>query len=241
MNCQDFETQIALYVGNDLIEKESRVVEKHLAECKMCKEFMVDLQDSQLALTKFSNLDINEQIFVDLRASVLQQITIEKQKTSWWKDFFSFKLRFIHYATAFSVLVMFTTILGMILIITTGKNSNNALNSSINKMQSTNLTDKTQKLLANNNNNSIKEKDKLTNNNVKDEKSIVRHINYLNAKKHSIKINKNNIIAIQNNTIDIQNDKKEPIKMEIQTKNPNIRIIWFTNQDEKHTDKQTNS
>jgi hypothetical protein len=251
MNCQEFELQIALYVGNDLEATELLLVEKHLADCQSCKQFMLEMQDSQLAFTKFGSPDIDEQVFSNLRASVLEQISLQKEKPSWWKNLFGFQFKFWQYATALSLIIGLFIISSYLLLVSNKVENNIAINNS-------NLVEKTIVKTPTQETPTI---DKSVNDRKSEEpielsqtsniaKPVVKHINYIKYKKHTVKTENNasdnivenpNIIASKTDNSNVIHLKQEPIKMEIQTKNPNIRIIWFTNKDEKTEKTQTNS
>ncbi|KAF0249633.1 MAG: hypothetical protein FD167_966 [bacterium] len=247
MNCPEFENQIALYVGGDLLEKEMIKVEKHLAVCASCTEFMVELQESQLSLAKFGQIDVSEAVFTNLRASVLAQIVVKNKKVSWWQQLFNFHYGFWRYAVLTSSIVIIA-IFGGYLFLNTSKPTNQ-------NVTIANQTIKTT-ILPNN-----KLEEKSTSNVVKTQNQPVqianRKINH--NVKYANKINKTNKVYSEikpvNNDLEIVTttslDNKilssiavtteNQVKMEIQTSNPNIRIIWFVNKEEKASEKRTNS
>lgn len=253
MNCTDFQEQIALYVGGDLLEKEQVLVEKHLASCERCAKFMVDLEESQLALVKFGQIDLPETIFTNLRISVMAEIRVKAEKTNWWKQIFNFRFNFWRYA--------FVTVAGLMVVALysysfwLSKSSREVLEMSKNNVKETfsvlseNKIEKTN--ATNQTNNTSKTLDKgLGTNSIKPLRAS-RTSNINRASKINKKVNSINNFEIAEN-ISSESNKlflesletttaETKVKMEIQTNNPNIRIIWLVNEEEKVLEKRTNS
>lgn len=86
MNCQEFEFHIALYVEGDLTASQAEQVEAHLAVCESCQAFASDLQTSQLALKTFAGRDVEDAVLDQVRHRVMTQIRLrEPVKPNFWE------------------------------------------------------------------------------------------------------------------------------------------------------------
>lgn len=82
MNCDAFESQIALYVGADLDSQETMRVEEHLATCSDCRELLADLQASQVALRELASDAVDAAMLTAIRSRVLSGIG-ERRNPRW--------------------------------------------------------------------------------------------------------------------------------------------------------------
>ncbi|MBI4855073.1 MAG: zf-HC2 domain-containing protein [Acidobacteria bacterium] len=260
MNCIDFQKQIALYVGGDILEKDLIIVEKHLAVCKTCRVFMVELQESQLSLVKFGDIDLPESVFTNLRASVLSQIAISNQKISWWQQFFSFFYSW-RYALVTSALLLTISIPAYFLFLNSSETNNTKQsakeNSKVLKKADLENSTKLKKDEINRKNESndlVKlesQTKKFSNTKLKSNTKIFHKVSKINQINKEINVLDNNINNNQEivkninlneeSSLAIRNIAEPQVKMEIQTSNPNIRIIWLVNKEEKSLEKRTNS
>lgn len=86
MNCQEFEFHIALYVEGDLTASQAQQIESHLAVCESCRAFARDLQTSQLALKTFAGGDVEDAVLDQVRHRVMTQIRLlEPVKPGFWE------------------------------------------------------------------------------------------------------------------------------------------------------------
>lgn len=85
MNCQDFELQIALFVESDLPVDEIPQLEAHLAICESCRQFAEEMQESQIILKTFGKPELDEAVLAQVRHSVMRQIAHSKSVTSFWQ------------------------------------------------------------------------------------------------------------------------------------------------------------
>lgn len=86
MSCQEFEFHIALYVEGDLTAPQAQQVESHLAVCESCRAFASDLQTSQLALKTFAGGDVEDAVLDQVRHKVMTQIRLlEPVKPGFWE------------------------------------------------------------------------------------------------------------------------------------------------------------
>lgn len=83
MKCELFEELIPLYVGGDLEPPEADDLRQHLNSCAHCHRLTEDFQASQNWLTGFAVPKFDEASFAKLRASVLSQIEKQEKRGSW--------------------------------------------------------------------------------------------------------------------------------------------------------------
>jgi anti-sigma factor RsiW len=85
MSCAKFEPLIALYVESDLPERERRLVDAHLESCPSCREFDADIRESQTALKELRMDFVEESALHEVRAAVLNQLSIPRKTVAWPK------------------------------------------------------------------------------------------------------------------------------------------------------------
>ena len=83
MSCVKFESLIALYVENDLPEREQRLVEAHLETCDGCREFAADIRESQTALKELRMDFVEASALQEVRAEVLNHLSIPRKSAAW--------------------------------------------------------------------------------------------------------------------------------------------------------------
>lgn len=261
MSCPNFQEQIALYVGGDLLEKESVALEKHLAVCKACEIFMVELQESQISLIKFGQVDLPESAFTRLRASVLSEIKLSEEKISFWKRLFGFAYKWRY---SFAASALFISISIPTYFFLASENSKNVQLGNV-----TQVKESSKEVLSVEAKEMLKETFNETPKNNKQDSSYQEKVTTKNqnklSKKYLYKPNeKKKVNSFEGNNLDIAkntnsstlfdlNDgnstqvKMEKMekagkveKMEIQTGNPKIRIIWFVNKDVEPFEKRIN-
>jgi hypothetical protein len=90
MTCQDFELQIALLTEGDLNASEAERVELHLARCPQCRRFAEEIAESQTALKTYGPLEPHPNELVALRLAVMTRIPIQEKSRR--VGFFSWRL-----------------------------------------------------------------------------------------------------------------------------------------------------
>lgn len=91
MKCELFEDLIPLYVGGDLEPPEADGLRQHLNTCAHCRRMTEDFQASRNWLTGFTVPDFDEASFAKMRASVIGQIE-RQEKRGRWPDFMNWLL-----------------------------------------------------------------------------------------------------------------------------------------------------
>ncbi len=83
MKCEQIEELIPLYVGGDLEPSEADDLRHHLTDCAQCRRLHEDFQASQTWLTTFAVPEFDEASLATLRASVLNEIERQEKRGSW--------------------------------------------------------------------------------------------------------------------------------------------------------------
>ncbi|MEW6735641.1 MAG: zf-HC2 domain-containing protein [Acidobacteriota bacterium] len=85
MKCKDYQSLIALYVEGDLNTSEAVQVKAHINICSFCNHFHEQLRMSQKALRAFAVDELDDAILDDLRLSVMKQVSQLPTTTSFWR------------------------------------------------------------------------------------------------------------------------------------------------------------
>lgn len=91
MRCEPFEQLIPLFVGGDLEPLEADELRQHLNTCAHCRRLKEDFEASQNWLTGFAVPEFDEASFAKMRGSVISQIE-QQQKRRRWPDFIDWLL-----------------------------------------------------------------------------------------------------------------------------------------------------
>lgn len=83
MKCELFEELIPLYVGGDLEPSEADDLRQHLTSCAQCRQLHEAFQASQTWLATFAKPEFDEASLATLRASVLNEIERQEKRGSW--------------------------------------------------------------------------------------------------------------------------------------------------------------
>lgn len=83
MRCEHFEKLIPLYIGGDLEPLEADSVRQHLNTCAHCRQLNAEFQASQAWLTGFAVPKFDEASFANMRASVFREIERQEKRGSW--------------------------------------------------------------------------------------------------------------------------------------------------------------
>lgn len=75
MNCPDFEGPIALYVGDDLPESEVAAVVAHLNECAACRTFAEELSACHVVVQSLCHVDIAPARVDELRRDLVERFS----------------------------------------------------------------------------------------------------------------------------------------------------------------------
>lgn len=239
MLCLKWQEQLALYVEGDLSELESRAVNEHLHNCAACQQFFTELQQSQQLLKVFGQPDLDEAVFTQLRQAVLNKLVVSPQPR-FWQRWFALLFPLWQWRNAMAMLALVALSVASYLAYYQLRASDNRTDlvkttspskgeSLVNKgVISSKATTQSTQIVA-----------------INQPKAPQRSL-----KTHSIKFNQAKAlrgsreqVVTDSNTSAQANSKSEPfedtampdisrntpIKMEIQTSDPTIKIIWVAN------------
>lgn len=86
--CKEFEEKVVLYYFGDCAAPESEQVERHLRECRACARFLEDLRAVLPKTTQTKELP--EAYWDRYRAEMIEKLDAADQRSSWWREWFSF-------------------------------------------------------------------------------------------------------------------------------------------------------
>lgn len=87
MNCQKFKKLIPLFVEADLETLEMEKLSAHFSACELCDNTVKEFQASQFTLHNFAAPEFDEDVFAQMRISVLNEIArpqTQNLSTSFW-------------------------------------------------------------------------------------------------------------------------------------------------------------
>lgn|GEM_PF-693080 len=87
MNCTQIEKLIPLYVGEDLKPREAGQVRRHLESCPNCRQLTTEFEESRNWLRHFATPQFDETIFDGLRDALHQEIAPMQPRSSWLPRF----------------------------------------------------------------------------------------------------------------------------------------------------------
>lgn len=85
MKCEHSEHLIPLYAGGDLEPPEAESLRQHLETCVNCRQLHQKFAASQTWLSEFAAPDFEAPIYADLRASVIRKIEQQEKRGSWFQ------------------------------------------------------------------------------------------------------------------------------------------------------------
>jgi anti-sigma factor RsiW len=71
MSCREFESRVALHAGGDLPQKEIARLESHLAGCPDCSRILLELQEIRRSLSRFPAVVQEESMLEEMRQGVM--------------------------------------------------------------------------------------------------------------------------------------------------------------------------
>ena len=244
MNCKQVEKLLPLYVGHDLDTQSERSITAHLESCTACFAVTGEFRSSRELLQEFAPPAFSEDIYEGVRRNVWRQIEAESAARSPWEavvDLFRPRL-----AWAFAtVLLIAVSLLGIYLIsnrlsgpqsiaeVAPGTNSNVPDNKS--PLPSTEKGSRVSSVTPG----------ETPRPRLADRRATHRRTlrNVVPESQDSLAVAKHGPSPTVYTPVDpvnsaqtdesSDNDSKNTLRMEIQTKNPNIRIIWFSQRETK--------
>ena len=244
MNCKQIEKLLPLYVGHDLDAQSERLVTAHVESCSACSIAAGEYRQTRELLQEFALPVFSEDVYAGIRQDVWRQIESESRTRSWWEDMFALFHPRLATAVATAVLIAVSAF-GIYFI--------------ANRLSRPNQTAGTVPFVNPKAENkeepsgSPKEKTSVlpvTSNETPGARLAVRrptrqriHRNVIPESQDSLALANSSPSPTVYTPIDpdnsartdesTDNDSKNTLRMEIQTKNPNIRIIWFSQRETK--------
>lgn len=81
MNCRQIEKYLPLYAGHDLSGSREQSIAAHLQSCGACTEALADFQNTRELMPALSVPSFNEEVYADIRKSVWRRIESESRPT----------------------------------------------------------------------------------------------------------------------------------------------------------------
>ncbi len=235
MNCTQTKLLIPLYAGGDLSSEQTEIVRKHVDSCALCRNLVAEYQESLSWLSEVTPPPLDESVFDNLRSAVHREISQSQFRPSYfdwlglrWNPRFAFAVSVIILA----FIVGFGVYTGYRHRYDTGSISDLKLGKKPSsedpgRLRSPDLDsvhlDRTLKT-------------------VPDMKNKKRKPRLLPLAKmpRQIPLPDLDVLALNQNLKGEKNDQ-ETIRIEIQTADPNIRIIWFAPKSDTSTDRSFNN
>jgi anti-sigma-K factor RskA len=82
MNCTHIKKVIPLYVGGDLNTREAAGVRKHIETCERCRDLVAEFEESRSWLRDFTAPQFDEAVFENLRDAVREEISRRESRPS---------------------------------------------------------------------------------------------------------------------------------------------------------------
>jgi hypothetical protein len=220
MNCTQVEKLLPLHAGNDLPTEQAVLVSTHLTHCASCQSLVAEFAASRDWLGAFSTPAFDEAVFDEMRMVVRQQIAQAEAQpglltllTTWWRP---------RYAVAIAILLLaglsFYAYRQQRAAIKEAPLARNQQQSERTPVPPTRVSDKSKIMVA-----------------------AQRPLRRRSARQSTIAITRRATSAplqpvsiMTNNaevrlpSLDEQLALREMARMEFQTADPNIRIIWLT-------------
>ncbi len=85
MKCELVEQLIPLHIGGDLEPSESESLRRHLATCARCRQLHEEFEASRVWLREMAAPDFDAAVYADLRSTVIRQIKQQEKRGSWFQ------------------------------------------------------------------------------------------------------------------------------------------------------------
>lgn len=238
MNCQQVEKLLPLYVGRDLEENRARLVDVHLQSCATCATAAAEYRETRQLLQEFVPPEFTEDSFAEIRRNVWRQIETESDGPTLGGLISGWLQPRLVRASAIALLITVSA-LGIYFIAnrrTEQPVANKASAVNRNTEHQTKDRESPRPRLASKGGSDIGGPEPKS----RPQQRIHRKV--VTDQLNSLAVNapgnaSNSTPPFTANTADsaaaFKNDSARTLRLEIQTKNPNIRIIWFAPRDSK--------
>jgi len=246
MNCQQIQDLLPLYVGSELEEEEStRVVSAHLQDCETCSGAAREYRETRKLLQTFVPPTFTEEFYAQMRQSVWQKVD---EKSTARHVFFNvvfdlFRPR-MAWAFATAVLLIALSVLGIYVVSRRAPTAESVVSNPSSPIQSPPIPEQPGSLSQNGASTSLSASSGTKPLTASVPRKGSRHDTVherasLAAVSQAAPVapspdSPSQVSDSRHLTYRSSDDSHPPLRMEIQTKNPNIRIIWLTSRDTKH-------
>jgi hypothetical protein len=237
MNCRRIEKLIPLFVEGDLDVGAMNIVSLHLNDCRNCSQMMSEYGESQNWLRTFTPPEFDSAFFVDLKQSVMQEIERKPARPTLMQRLTE---RLNWNPTWAMAIVMLVLVGGLAFYLYSGKTESDSTDEKIAKdkeeqkqHQQEQREEKPQPKMELND--GLKDRLAVKHNQkqfqhtleriIKDKSPVIKPEQSLNFDLIADNLNDKDLIITG-----LFEDLKIPVdtlRMEFQTSDPNIRIIWF--------------
>jgi hypothetical protein len=223
MNCTHSKRLIPLYVGGDLKAKQATVVREHIEKCEHCRNLAVEFEESQRWLRGLTAPEFGDAAFENLRAAVREDIArIEARQSLFDMLLPVWNLRSAIAASA--ALVLLTA--GLLFYTDRTKSPESPITKDTSPAPVTEVVREQEKVLATG---------KPLRRQKRRRPADVTNLpvsGYIALNNHFGEIpSQSELTANQSTQTNVT--EREMMRIEMQTADPNIRIIWFVPKDEK--------
>jgi Putative zinc-finger len=249
MNCKQAEELLPLYAGRELEEKRATLVTEHLQTCAACARVADEYRESVQLTEKFAPPVFSEAVYAGIRQRVMREIEAEAMAPAWSQTIANFFRPRLTWAIAGALLVA-VSLFAIYFIVNTENDGPQLADKPSQKVQPG----------ANEYSNSEPQHDKrddlppLVNAGGKEQQLAgvpqpqrKRPRNTLVDRTTTVDAKSREAMSTANNASPEASSLPEPmvfphrdsadlgktLRVELQTNDPNIRIIWFTQQETK--------
>ena len=234
MNCQQIDELLPLYAGRDLDEKRARLVSEHVQNCVACARVAAEYQQTVELTQHFAPPVFADNVYASVRRQVMQQIEAEP-KTPLLTQMFGGWFR-PRTAWAFaSALIIALGVFALYLVVNRSADvrpvadNHPTVNSPEQNPQSTAALPAPQTVKPDAPRKAPVEKRR----GLLNRPSFVAARDPRTASRTGISPKLRDSEAANSLPPEDEVPGKSPLRVEIQTKNPNIRIIWFSQSNSK--------
>lgn len=246
MNCKQVQELLPLYVGRDLEEKRERLITAHVHSCAECAGAADEYRETRQLLQDFAPPSFNEDVYVGIRRRVLREIE-EESAVPTFPQFVAgwFRPR-LTWAIA-SVVLIAVLLFAIYFIANRGNDGRDVVEKrpatvqpSVNHQPEACSQGDKQAALPSPSNERIKDERLVRQPRKKFRDALTDRVNSvaanaLDAKSTVANVSPQTNYSVEPSVFPARDSaaSEKILRVEIQTKDPNIRIIWFTSPETK--------
>jgi len=239
MNCNQIEKLLPLYAGHDLDERRERTVATHLQVCTACTVVVAEYREARESVRGLTPPVVSEDVYSEIRNSVWRRIEAESRPSLFQSMAVWFRPQFV-WTTAVAAVLITVSIVGLYLI---AKRSTTRPGVIADKpkevIQQENRRNDTQAGGPSNPREEIPQPRQAVIPKRQGKPDHLRAPDRANSvvayppDTQVVRTQSSSLIIGRDNSDFAVPDSEKSLRVEIQTKNPNIRIIWFAQRDPK--------